>query len=132
MVKHRVNGEEWWCLPGGGVEHGETAVNAAIRELLEECSVNGKVVRQTSQVSEEPGLHTTSFLIDIGDQEPQMGVDPELSPDGQVIVDMQWLTLAEIPERDRAYLWASGLLTVPMFLEEVLNWGDILSYPVDK
>jgi hypothetical protein len=39
------------------------------------------------------------------------------------------MILAEIPERDRAYLWAAGLLNVPEFLEEVSGWGDAISYP---
>lgn len=33
MAKHRVDGDEWWCLPGGEVEPGETPQKAALREL---------------------------------------------------------------------------------------------------
>jgi hypothetical protein len=58
-----------------------------------------------------------------------MGVDPEFISKNQILVDVKWLTLAEIPERDRAYLWAAGLLSIPEFLDEVSNWGDELSYP---
>jgi hypothetical protein len=58
-----------------------------------------------------------------------MGADPEFGQAEQILVDMQWLTLAEIPERDRAYLWAAGLLTLPLFLGEAAAWGDALSYP---
>jgi hypothetical protein len=67
--------------------------------------------------------------MEIGDQEPYLGVDPEFPPDEQIMVDMKWLTLAEISERDRAYLFAAGLLSIPVFLEEVSAWGDTLSYP---
>ena len=39
MVKHRLNGEEWWCLPGGGIEEGESPSEAAVRELKEELNI---------------------------------------------------------------------------------------------
>ena len=58
--------------------------------------------------------------------------DPEAA-DGRTslaLVDMQWLRLSEIPERDRAFLWAAGLLGVGGFFSEVEKWGDDTSYPV--
>jgi ADP-ribose pyrophosphatase YjhB (NUDIX family) len=129
MVKLRVKGSEWWCLPGGGVEPQETPAGAALRELEEECCVTGKILRQTAHATESSGIETITFLMEIGDQEPYLGVDPEFPPDEQIMVDMKWLTLAEISERDRAYLFAAGLLSIPVFLEEVSAWGDTLSYP---
>ena len=129
MAKHRMDGIEWWCLPGGRVELDENPSDAALRELEEECCIRGRIVRQTSQLIDGDGLESTTFLIDIGDQEPVMGVDPEFISKNQILVDVKWLTLAEIPERDRAYLWAAGLLSIPEFLDEVSNWGDERSYP---
>ncbi len=129
MVKHHLESEEWWCLPGGGVEPQETTSEAALRELKEECCVVGKIVRQTSQTMDGFDLQSITFLVAIGDQQPHMGTDPEFSPTDQILVDIRWMTLADIPERDRAYLWAAGLLNVPGFAEEVSSWGDVLSYP---
>ncbi len=129
MVKHRQDDEEWWCLPGGGVEPHETTAEAALRELQEECGLAGKIICQTSQTMDGANIQSVTFLIEIGDQEPRMGTDPEFTTVDQILVDLRWLTLAEIPERDRAYLWAAGLLNVPAFLEEVSSWGDALSYP---
>ncbi len=132
MVKHRHKGLEWWCLPGGGVGAQETAAEAALRELEEECCVTGKIVCQTSVYIDGSGIETETFLIDIGNQEPHMGSDPEFSVEDQILADMRWLRLPEIPERDRAYLWAAGLMIVPEFLDEVTSWGDAPSYPPYK
>ena len=129
MVKHRVEGLEWWCLPGGGVEPKETPSEAALRELDEECSVRGKILCQTGYTTDGCGLETVTFLMDIANQEPHLGNDPEFATMDQILVDMRWLTLAQITERDRAYLWAAGLMSIPEFFEELSNWGNELSYP---
>jgi 8-oxo-dGTP diphosphatase len=131
MVKHRHNREEWWCLPGGGQEMGETPEQGVLRELKEECNVYGMVVKQTSFISYAPNDKVYSFLVDIGDQIPGLGYDPEVDAGkkDRILVDMQWLHLSEIPERDRTFLWAAGLLGIDSFLAEVKGWGNRTSYP---
>jgi 8-oxo-dGTP diphosphatase len=129
MVKHRVSGDEWWCLPGGGVDAHETAAEAALRELEEECCVMGKILRKTALTTDGFEIGTITYQVDIGTQEPHMGTDPEFPQDDQILTEVRWLTLAEIPERDRTYLWAAGLMSIPGFVDEVSNWGDALSYP---
>ena len=127
MVKHRQYGKEWWCLPGGAIEEGETPAEAAIRELKEECNVNSIIVREIGVVVYSPEDSAHTFLVDIGTQEPEIGTDPDYQH--QVLVDMKWLTLSEIPERDRAFLWAAGLLGIEEFFAEVSGWGNSISYP---
>lgn len=37
----KESGRDWWDLPGGGMEHGETIKDAIARELHEEVSLKG-------------------------------------------------------------------------------------------
>jgi len=129
MVKHQQDGLEWWCLPGGAQEAGETPEQGALRELREECNVDGVVLRQTSHVRYAPEDETYSFLVDIGNQTPSLGSDPDVPPGCEVLADVQWLRLPEIPERDRTFLWAAGLLGISVFWKEIENWGNDPSYP---
>jgi len=126
LVKNNYEGRNWHCLPGGLIEHNETPQEAVLRELKEECLVDGRVLRKTGEWFDGE-LATITFLVDIGDQEPDVTKYSEFRE--LAIVGCAWLKLSEVPERDRAYLWAAGLLGVPSFGAEVLNWGADISYP---
>ena len=132
MMKHSYNNQEWWCLPGGGIDENETPEKAALRELKEECNVEGKIIRVISHSSYSDDDENYTYLINIGDQEPKMGSDPELNNKKQIIADMQWLALNQIPERDRCFLWAAGLIGAPGIINEIEGWGNEISYPKNK
>jgi 8-oxo-dGTP diphosphatase len=129
MAKHCEGHQVYWCLPGGGLEGEETLEDGVLRELEEECHVHGRVVRPTGQLIDALGIETYTFLVDIGNQTPKLGRDPEVDGSAPILIDIQWLRLDEIPERDRAFLWQAGLMSVPGFLGLVESWGDEISFP---
>ncbi len=132
LVEQQLFGRDFFNLPGGGVEEGETPEDAALRELAEECNVTGTIIRPLT-VEFKPDLESRvyTFLVEVPeDAVPSKGIDPEVSEEEQSIVDVMWLQLHEIAERDRAYLFGAGLMRVPEFHDEVLLWsGEDTSYP---
>ena len=132
LVEHILFGRDFFSLPGGGIEEGETPEEATLRELKEEANVEGKIVRPLT-IEYKPDMESRiySFQVEIPeDAIPKKGIDPELPEDSQSIIDVKWLALDEIPERDRAYLFGAGLMRIPVFHDEVLAWsGTEISYP---
>lgn len=106
LVFHRspITGEEWWTLPGGGIENGESAIEAAIREIKEECGIECKP-RRLVYVREfvggfEKNVHHVElfFTAEVNSFEIVTGFDPELEE--QYIVESRFLSREEIESTD--------------------------------
>lgn len=123
LVKHEMKGRVFYCIPGGGKEESETYEEAALRELKEESCVEGKIVRKLSIQYKPDGMgEVHTFLIEIDDMQcPKAGNDPEIPEEQQTIIGVEWLSIDEIGEVDKAYLWASGLNRVDEFHKKLLN-----------
>jgi hypothetical protein len=72
---------------------------------------------------------TVTFLVDIDDQTPRINAAAKSQGMDPFLTNVKWMTLAEIPERDRTFLWAAGLLGIETFWAEASRWGRDVSYP---
>lgn len=72
--------KDYWALPGGFVEYGECVEDAAIREALEETSINvtlDKLVGVYSDPSRDPRGHTVSIVYAARGNMSQMKADDD-------------------------------------------------------
>ena len=132
LLEHRDSDDSYWFLPGGATGENEDPADAALRELEEECRVRAELLKLLSYNNYSERFQEYSYLVDIGEQTPSLGHDPELAEGSQILNDLRWLTLREVPERERRYLWAAGLMGIPAFQKELLSWGGDLNYPGDR
>jgi 8-oxo-dGTP pyrophosphatase MutT (NUDIX family) len=65
-----ATGREWWVLPGGGREPGETFAAAGRREVYEETGIR---VRRLRRLHPLPGTPHVTYALFVGE------------PDGQVV-----------------------------------------------
>ncbi|MBU6450220.1 MAG: NUDIX hydrolase [Cyanobacteria bacterium REEB67] len=109
LVKHRKGNRQYWVLPGGRLEYGETFVECAVREMREETGLDVEVddfVYLSEAIAPDRSRHIVNIYLtahvvggtlQVGDEPVLAGVDfvpiEELSrltlfpPVGKVVIE---------------------------------------------
>lgn len=106
LVIRRVKaGEEYWLFPGGGVEKGESNLEAALREIREETSLELANIIDQKTYRDPENKNAQHFFV-VG--EPKEGLatpSSELAEENENegTFELKWMNISDALKLDKLY-----------------------------
>jgi 8-oxo-dGTP pyrophosphatase MutT (NUDIX family) len=131
----------WWSTPGGGVDAGESDVDAVVRELFEETGLRVAAADVRGPLLERRVVHGWSDKV--VDQEevffvvrvPSFEVDTSGHTEEErlTVVELRWWALAELARRGEE-VWPRDLADLVALADRPDRWshGPVLGSPVEE
>lgn len=111
MVKQNHPERNLWTVPGGAIEDNEDSRQAAIREVREETGMEIEIkglIRHVEETGSRGQRFVNFFMAEPAYSqgkapEPKLGMDPELSPEEQVLEEVKFMSRDEVKALDEIY-----------------------------
>ncbi len=106
LLKHDQLGPKGhiWAPPGGGVEFGHQATDVLQQEFLEETGLVvevGDYLFTNEYIDLKYHAIELFFQVEAREGRPELGMDPELPPDQQILSDIKFFSNLDLAKTDR-------------------------------
>ncbi len=130
LIKHRhhADGHDYWLIPGGGIEDGETEEQCVQREMLEETHLVARVERLLlDEAADGDGVYARykTYLCTPVSGEARPGHEPE--PEAAAaysISDIGWFDLRDETHWDKQVLGDSVTYPLVKRIKDALGYAS--------
>jgi 8-oxo-dGTP diphosphatase len=108
----RHDGQEYWTLPGGGIQPGESPEQAVIREVAEETGLQALTADFLYDVPYPSGW-TACYRVTVAAGEPRLGNDEDLTCDCPRMTALAWIPLSRSSSAPDPFMVPTLLMATP-------------------